>query len=165
MSTSPAPLLITADVAAFLPHRTSISVSARDAQNRPAVARALGIRVAGDHRSVTVYLSETHSAHVLQCLRDNGAIAVAVTRPSTHETLQLKGKVRAMTPMTADDQVAMVQYQDLIVDEIAKVGYRREIVQAFFGGSGNCVAVQFEPSLLFDQTPGPKAGRKLGDVQ
>ncbi|MBT9613201.1 MAG: pyridoxamine 5'-phosphate oxidase family protein [Burkholderiales bacterium] len=156
------PPLLTEANAAFLPHRTSMNVAARDAQNRPAVARGLGCRVSADRRKLTVYLSTTHSAQVLQCLRENGAIAVAVTRPKTHETLQLKGMVLDIAPLTADDRAAMIAYQDSFVDELAQIGYRTEFTRTLLAGSEHCVAVVFEPTEMFNQTPGPKAGEKMG---
>jgi len=139
-----------------------MNVAARDAQNRPAVARGLGCRVSADRRKLTVFLSTTHSAQVLQRLRVNDPIAVAVTRPKTHETLQLKGTVLDIAPLTADDRAAMIAYQDSFVDELAQIGYRTEFTRTLLAGSEDCVAVVFEPTEMFNQTPGPKAGEKLG---
>lgn len=139
-----------------------MNVAARDAQNRPAVARGLGCRVSDDRRKLTVYLSTTHSAQVLQRLRVNDLIAVAVTRPKTHETLQLKGTVLDIVPLSDDDRAAMTAYQDSFVDELAQIGYRTEFTRTLLAGSEDCVAVVFEPTEMFNQTPGPKAGEKLG---
>lgn len=139
-----------------------MNVAGRDAENRPALARGLGIRVSPDRRTLTVFLSETHSSQLLQCLRDNGAIAVAVTRPKTHETLQFKGRVREIRPLSIDDREAMAAYQDSFAEELETLGYRREFTRQLLAGSENGVAVVFEPTAVFDQTPGPKAGEKLG---
>lgn len=148
--------------AAFIQRHTSMNVAARDAHNRPALARGLGIRVSPDRRLLTVFLSETHSRQVLRCLRENGAIAMAVTRPKTHETLQFKGRVREIRPLTDEDRQAMAAYQDSFVEELKGLGYRREFTRRLFAGSDTAVAVIFEPREMFDQTPGRKAGEKLG---
>lgn len=155
------PLLSEAN-AAFVQRHTSMNVAGRDAHNRPALARGLGIRVSSDRRTLTVYLSTTHSARLLQCLRDNGAIALAVTRPKTHETLQFKGRVREILPLSVDDREAMAAYQDSFAAELETLGYRREFTRQLLAGSEHGVAVVFEPTAMFDQTPGPKAGEKLG---
>lgn len=157
-----APLLSEAH-AAFVQRRTSMNVAGRDAEKRPALARGLGIRVAPDRRTLTVYLSTTHSARLLQCLRDNGAIAVAVTRPTTHETLQFKGRVREILPLSDADIEAMAAYRDSFTAELEPLGYRRDFVRQLLAGSEHGVAVVFEPTAMFDQTPGPKAGEKLGE--
>lgn len=149
--------------AAFIQRRTSMNVAGRDAHNRPALARGLGIRVSADRSTLTVFLSTTHSARLLQCLRDNGAIAVAVTRPTTHETLQFKGQVREILPLSDEDIEAMATYQDSFAAELEPLGYRRDFVRQLLAGSEHGVAVVFEPTAMFDQTPGPKAGEKLGE--
>lgn len=156
------PLLSEAN-AAFVQRFTSMNVSGRDAEKRAALARGLGMRVSPDRCTLTVFLSTTHSAQVLQCLRDNGAIAVAVTRPKTHETLQFKGQVREIRPLSDEDREAMAVYQDSFAEELEPLGYRRDFVRQLFAGSENGVAVVFEPTAMFDQTPGPKAGEKLGE--
>lgn len=155
------PLLSEAN-AGFIQRFTSMNVAGRDAHNRPALARGLGIRVSPDRRTLTVFLSETHSSQVLQCLRENGAIAVAVTRPTTHETLQFKGRVREIRPLSNEDRQAMAAYQDSFAEELEGLGYRHDFTRQLLAGSENGLAVAFEPTAMFDQTPGPKAGNKLG---
>jgi hypothetical protein len=155
------PLLSEAN-AAFIQRFTSMNIAARDAQNRPALARALGCRVSNDRCKLTLFLSTTHSAQVLQCLRENGAIAVAITRPTTHETLQFKGKVSDVAPVSADDRAAMLAYRESVIEELSLLGYPPEFTQTVLAGSEDCVAVMFEPAEMFNQTPGPKAGEKLG---
>lgn len=157
-----APHLLSEGNAAFVQRFTSMNVAGRDAQNRPALARGLGIRVSPDRRTLTVFLSETHSSRVLKCLHENGAIAVAVTRPKTHQTLQFKGQVREIGPLSDEDRREMTAYQESFVAELAQLGYSAEFSRQLLAGSESAVAVGFEPAAMFDQTPGPKAGEKLG---
>jgi hypothetical protein len=157
------PPLLTEAVAAFMQRHTSMNVAARDAQNRPAIARGLGCRVSDDRLRITVFLSTTHSAQVLQCLRENGVIAMAVTRPKTHETYQFKGRVLDIAPLSDEDRAAMAAYQDSLVEELGNIGYRPEFTRMLVAGGEDGVAVVFEPLEMFNQTPGPKAGEKLGE--
>lgn len=138
-----------------------MSVAARDANNRPVVARAFGCRVSADRRVVTIFLGKAHSPLALQCLRENGVIALAVTRPISHETLQLKGRVIGFAPVTEADLEEMQAYQASVLEEIMPKGYTPGFVKAVFGAAGECVAVSFEPAALFNQTPGPHAGEQL----
>ncbi|MDO9142741.1 hypothetical protein [Rhodoferax sp.] len=148
--------------AAFVQRFTSMNVAGRDALHRPALARGLGIRVSPDRRTLTVFLSETHSSRVLACLRENGAIALAVTRPKTHQTLQFKGQVREVGPLSDEDRREMVAYQESFVAELEQLAYSAEFTRQLLAGSESAVAVVFEPEAMFDQTPGPNAGEKLG---
>ena len=140
----------------------NINVAARDAHNLPAVTRGFGCRVAADRRSVTVFLSSAWAKTVLNDLRDNGEIAVVIGRPTTHETLQLKGKVKKITPLSNSDREAMRIYRDSFVEELSAAGYHSDFASAVMSGSvGEFQAVNFEPTAIFVQTPGPQAGRRL----
>ena len=147
--------------AEFIRRFTSMSVATRDAQMRPVVGRALGCRVSADRRRLTIYLSASRAAHLLDCLRDNGAIALAVTRPTTNESLQFKGKVVEILPLSADDSAEIAAYRESFVAELASVGYNPEFSRGVLAGGDDSVAVVFEPVAMFNQTPGPKAGTKL----
>ena len=147
--------------ALFVRRFTSMSVGARDARNCPVVGRALGCCVSADRRSLTIFLSASRAAQLLECLRDNGAIALAVTRPTTHETLQFKGSVRDIRPLSAEDRIEMEEYRESFVQELAAIGYNRQMASGVVAGPEDALAVVFEPAAIFNQTPGPKAGTKL----
>lgn len=161
-STQATPPLLDETSAAFIQHYVSINVAARDAQNLPAVARALGCRVSEDRRSVTVFLGPVLAAAVLKNLRDNGAIAMVVSRPSTHETLQLKGTVTNIERISRADHKMMVTYLNSFMEELTGLGYKPDLVRSLDPEvRENCLAVTFEPSSAFVQTPGPRAGQRL----
>jgi len=143
--------------ATFVQRFTSMSVAARDAQNRPVVGRVLGCRVSADRRRLTIFLSGSQSAQVLECLRTNGAIALAVTRPTTHETLQFKGTVLDIVPPSADDRVEIAAYRESFVEELTSIVYGPEFARGVVSGDDDSLAVVFEPLAMFNQTPGPKA--------
>ncbi len=148
--------------AAFIQRHTSMSVGARDARNRPVVGRALGCRVSADRRLITIYLSASRAAALLDCLRQTKVIALAVTRPSTVESQQFKGDVIAIRPLTAEDRTAIAEYRDSFVAELGVIGYRAELARGIIAGDDDAVAVEFEPTAMFDQTPGPRAGTRMG---
>jgi hypothetical protein len=147
--------------ASFIQRFTSMSIAARDAQNRPVVGRALGCRVSADRRRLTLFLSSSREAQALACLRENGAIALTVTRPSTNETLQFKGKVLDILPLSDADRAEIAAYRQSFVEELAALGYEPGFTRAVLAGSEDSVAVAFEATEIYDQTPGPKAGTLL----
>jgi len=115
----PTPPLLDQANAAFIQHHVNINVAARDAHNLPAVTRAFGCQVSADHHLVTVFLSSAWAATVLNDLQDNGAIAVVIGRPTTHETLQLKGKLERIAPLSDSDRDAIVTYRASFVADWA----------------------------------------------
>lgn len=161
MSTEPMPPLLDGERAAFLQRRVAINVAARDAGNRPVVVRALGCRVSADLRQVTVFLSVPRSAAVIGHLRDNGAIAVVFTRPSTHQTVQLKATDAVVGPLAEGDRPLIAAYRDAFARDIAEIGFTESFARAVVSDDGEAVAVTFTPEAAFEQTPGPRAGMRL----
>lgn len=165
----PLPMSDTADTALldaaradFITHHVSILVGSCNARCEPAVVRAFGCRVAPDRRSVTVFLAVPHSTAVLADLRAGGGIAVVFSRPTTHETVQLKGMTARIEPLAEGDRELMRVYGRSFAEEIGTIGFEDPFRQAIMAGiEGEVVAVTFVPSAAFEQTPGPAAGQPL----
>jgi hypothetical protein len=156
-----APLLDAAQ-AAFLQHRVAINVASRDAHHVPTITRALGCRVSPDRRRVTVFVSPSRAEKLLACLRERGAIAAVFTRPSTHETLQLKGEDAVVVPLDTGDSERMAVYRNSFVEELQKIGYTQTFARAVISAlSDEAVGVAFTPTAAFVATPGPAAGQRL----
>ena len=163
MPATPDEPLLDQATAAFIQGAVSINVGARDAQNLATVARAYGCRVTADRRDVTVFVRPTHAQRVLANLTDNGAIAVVFSRPSTHQTIQLKGHGTRITALDAADMKIVAAYCDSIVAELRAIGFAETFGRAIVPEPGaELVAVSFTPTAAFNQTPGPKAGQPVG---
>jgi hypothetical protein len=155
------PLLRTAR-AAFLVGPVAINVASRSATLAPSIARAYGCRVSGDRRQIVVFLSSSRSEAVLRDLAEGTPIAVIFSRPKTHESLQLKGERANVRPLEPGDRERMRRYGEAFAAEICALGYPAELAQALLAGvDEDAVGVGFEPSALFEQTPGPHAGERL----
>jgi len=161
-SNHPLPPILDEARSDFIQHHVSINVAARDAENRPAVARAFGCSVSADRRAITVFLAPLRAETVLRNLRDNGVIAVVVSRPGNHETLQVKGAVKEIRRVTPRECDTMMQYLQSFKAELTGIGYAPDIVDNLAPEvNAECMAVTFEPAQLFEQTPGPRAGQRL----
>jgi hypothetical protein len=148
--------------AAFIQSHVAINVGARDADNVATLARALGCRVSADRRMVTVFVSVPRSQSLLDNLRANGAIAVVISRPSTHQTIQLKGTDAAIAPIEDADRATIAAYLESFVEDLASIGYRENFARIVLSGAEDqVVAVTFTPTAAFAQTPGPGAGARL----
>lgn len=159
----PGPPLLDEEHAAFIQRRVSMLVGSCSVEGLPSLARAYGCRVFPDRRSLTVFLAVPQSEALLRDLRAGGAIAVVFSRPSTHQTLQLKGSVQRMSPVTADDRLVMRAYGRSFAEEVAALGFGRAFQHAIMAPVEHAAfAVTFVPAAAFVQTPGPAAGQQLG---
>lgn len=162
MTTDTDTVLLDAARAAFLTHHVSILVGSCDARCEPTVVRAFGCRVAPDRRSVTVFLAVAHATAVLADLRAGGGIAAVFSRPTTHETVQLKGTGAHLDALAAGDRELMRDYARSFAEEIGVVGFDAGFRRAIMAGvEDEAVAVTFVPTAAFEQTPGPAAGQPL----
>ena len=136
-------------------------VGTRDASLMPECTRAWGIRVAANRGSVTVFLSETIAGKTIDNLRENGRIAVTCTRPTDHITCQLKGQVRSVKPATAADRNVSRRWHREFMAELKAIGVPTALSEAWI--TEPALAVEIAVTEVFDQTPGPGAGRKVGE--
>ena len=134
-------------------------VGTRDASLMPECTRAWGIRVGADRGTVIVLLSEAFAGHTLDNLRENGRIAVTCTRPTDHITCQLKGQVRSMKPLTSANRETSRQWHREFIAELKAIGVPSALGEAWIVEP--TVAVEMAVTDVFDQTPGPGAGKKI----
>ena len=137
----------------------SVMVGTRDASLMPECTRAWGIHVGADRATVIVLLSEAFAGQTLDNLRENGRIAVTCTRPTDHITCQLKGRVRSMKPVTSANRETSRQWHREFIAELRAIGVPSALGEAWVVEP--TVAVELAVIDVFDQTPGPGAGKKI----
>jgi hypothetical protein len=158
----PDAIALDAALAAFVQGGVSLHAASRNAGNVPNLARALGCRVTPDGHRVTVFLQASHCATMLADFRDNGAIALVASQPSTHRTVQLKGRDATLEPLRDDDAVRIARYREAFEGELTSMGYAPQLPRAILAGPrSDFVAVAFTIAAAFEQTPGPGAGTAL----
>ena len=151
---------------AFLRGPVAINLSSRDAEFGPSIARGYGCKVSGDGRRVHVFLAARRAEALLRDLRAGGPIAVVFTRPQSHETLQLKAAGAEIAPVKRADRSIMREYGEAFFAEIVSLGYDGSFTRSLVSGTADeAVAVSFEPSAAFEQTPGPRAGHRLASTE
>ncbi|MBN9423005.1 MAG: hypothetical protein BGO63_04440 [Candidatus Accumulibacter sp. 66-26] len=142
----------------------SISAASCRADGLPSLMRAVGCRVAADRRTLNVLLAATPGAGVLDDVRQSGAVAVVFSQPSTHRTLQIKGRDARVVPPEAGDAELAARYRDAFVDELRPLGYPEHVIRTVLGWpADDLVVLQFTAHALFVQTPGPRAGEALAE--
>jgi hypothetical protein len=129
----------------------------------PCVCRAQGVLVARDRRALTVLLSASRGRAVLEALDAGSAITLVASRPSTHATLQFKASGAARAGVSAAQRAASARCVAAFAGELETLGYAAELKTTLAAvlPTDDLVALRFEPEIVFDQTPGPGAGRVL----
>ena len=141
----------------------SVIVSSCGLNLRPSIMRAVGSVVCAGSASVTVFVSRPQSRQLIQDISSTGRIAVVFSEPISHLTVQLKGVNARIRLAEASDATALARYLASMETEIQQVGFDTSFTRAMLAHRlEDVVAITFEPSQAFDQTPGPKAGSAIG---
>ncbi|MDF0645959.1 MAG: hypothetical protein P0111_18175 [Nitrospira sp.] len=151
--------MISDSIAQLLQTGVSVMVGTRDASLMPECTRAWGIQVGSDRDTVTIFLSESFAGKTIDNLRANGLIAVTCTRPTDHITCQLKGRLRSIKPVRPTGRDVSMKWHREFMAELIAIGVPSRLGEAWI--IEPTVAVEITVTDVFDQTPGPGAGKKL----
>ncbi|HCT40940.1 MAG TPA: hypothetical protein DF427_07175 [Moraxellaceae bacterium] len=155
--------IVTEDDARFMQGGVSISVASRDRRFVPSLARSAGCRLSADRQQVTVLVLRSQARQLLQDITDTGAIAVVFSEPSTHRTIQLKGLDASVHEALPADTSVADEHRAAFASDIVPLGYVRELAYAIHGFTlDDMQAITFTPTDIFQQTPGPGAGVRMG---
>ncbi len=147
------------DQADFIESGVSMLVGTRDAALRPSCTRALGARVHPERSSLTVYLPAWAAPRLVADLEQNGRIAIAFSRPISHQTIQVKGRAGSWRASGEADRAVQERYLAALLEQLHAVGLPRSLGRRLHWWPS--VAVDVEIEAIFLQTPGPDAGRRL----
>jgi Pyridoxamine 5'-phosphate oxidase len=159
------PALIDDELKAFLEGPLSVLVGTRDSRLVPEITRAWGPRVSEDRKRVSLCVPVATSRKTLDNIEGNGAIAVAFSLPTNYRTIQLKGRRATAAEPDSTDLAVVERHRDAFAAVNEPLGQSRQRVEAFWRAeietSAVLVKILFVPEQVFDQTPGPGAGRSL----
>jgi hypothetical protein len=147
------------DLVDFLTSGVSVLVGTRDAQLRPEATRAYAPVVSLDRRRLDVIVPRGPGDRTLANIEDNGQVAVSFTRALDHISVQVKGTCVGTRPTTEADRVPVERYRAAFVEGLYLVGMRRSLTSRLRALPG--VVITVEVSSVFNQTPGPGAGRPV----
>jgi len=144
------------DFIAFVDLGTSLLIATRDASKRCEITRVGAARVV-DHR-IQVLVPLPEGERSLGNITDNQHIALTAAHPTSYRSFQIKGS-DAEPAIWPDMQVAAERHVAGFAAEVAQLGVPLEAARHLW--SRLFVAVIFTPDALFEQTPGPGAGRRV----
>jgi hypothetical protein len=136
-----------------------------DAAGVPELSRAWGVQLLADADELVICVPSDSGRRLLANVEHTGQIAVVMTNPRNYRSFQVKGRVVAIAPASADDRERVTVHQQAFVESAAAVGLPRESARRLFkdahGEYPDLTAVRMKVETLFDQTPGPGAGARL----
>jgi hypothetical protein len=147
------------DLASLLEGLVAVHVATRDASLVPDEVMGAAASLDARSRRLTVYLPVATSETSLANLHDNGAIAVLLSQPLTHRTVQLKGRAEEIRPAREDEREAVLGFAAAFDAEVETIGLPPAVVRR--RRRWPCHAVTFLVSEAWEQTPGPRAGEPL----
>jgi len=151
--------LISDELAAFIESGLSINVGTRDSEMEPDGVVAWAARVHDDRAQITIYLHNDAADAMLRNLRVHPEIAALFERPTSHRACQVKGRFLSARPAKASERAEVENQIGKFSTDLEAIG----IPRAMSSGSQvwPCAAIQMRVSELFEQTPGPGAGKPL----
>src|SRR6476469_7906872 len=146
------PVVLAVDTVRFMRGGVSMHAASRDGDKVANLSRPVGSRVSADRTRVTVFLLASHSGAMLADFRANGRIALVISQPSTHRTIQLKGEDAAVEPLQEKDYVLIARMREAFVRELGSIGYATTLPSTLLEATrGDVVAVGFTVCAAFLQ--------------
>jgi hypothetical protein len=144
----------------FIHGGVAVGIATRDDDLRPEFARGWGPEVSADGRSLRLCVAAPMGSVMRANLEQNGAVAVGFSPPTIARALQVKGVASQVGEPEAADLERVERHVRSFVEEALRIGAPEELSRRMFVGTGLAV-IQFSIDEVFDQTPGPTAGRRL----
>jgi hypothetical protein len=154
--------MIPEKIARFLRERANVAFAGtRTRELVPLGHRVSGWSLGADGRTLTVLVPEPFTAVLAESLQDNGELALTVEDFPTHETYQFKGGYVRHRPVQREDLDIVDRVRERLRKNMRTVfPMAPEGIEGVFI-SKPVIAVEFEVSEVFVQTPGPGAGARI----
>jgi hypothetical protein len=157
--TPPADPRADADLAAFVGSGVAIGIATCDEALRPSFARGFGPHLSADGTTLRLCVTAPDGSAVRANLERGCRIAIGFSPPTVARAVQLKGTVESTAELDAADRERMARHLDAFVVEVAHFGISEPLIRRY-AAAVECVAVTCAIDEVYDQTPGPNAGRR-----
>jgi hypothetical protein len=145
--------------ATFLESGCSLILGTVLPDGEPHAGRGWGLTLLSPPGSVRLLL-DVEDTVTIDRAAEGGAIAITAASVRTLRSLQLKGRVLAVEPGSAEDAARAGRYCDEFFTDIEETdGFDRAIMELLVPTGYTACTVTVDD--LFDQTPGPGAGARL----
>jgi len=138
---------------------SSVLVGTVDRHGMPACCRAIALTSSDDLASVTTYVPVATSQTTIANIANSHRMAVVVTHPIDHFSVQLKGVTRAARLAREDEAPLMTERLEQLADVLHSLGIPRHVTRAV--GHWPVFAIDMRVEEIYEQTPGPRAGTRI----
>ncbi len=142
----------------FLESGVATQVGTASAAGKPSAVNGWGCRVNGDG-TLTVFIDTLRAATPLANLATNPKVAVVFADPISYRSVQLKGRWRAASRATEDEERWVARYREMLFSNLALIGDNSD--SRANTAWDELTRIDFDIEQAFDQTPGPQAGQVL----
>ncbi len=104
-----------------------------------------------------MYLPCANAKPTVENLLATRRIAVTLSKPPSHRTIQLKGQLQHIGQTPEQERSEVERLFAPFLDDLAYIGIPRAIITRT--NRWPCWSVDFSIDEIFEQTPGPGAGR------
>jgi hypothetical protein len=146
---------------AFFESGCGLLIGLADGERRPYAQRGWGARIDPEVPNVMRVMLPGNDDHLRSLLAPGARVAVTGADVRTLQGLQVKGTVLRLDGLGPADEARVIRYRELFFGAIVEVdGNAREQLDRI--RPDRFVACEIEIDAVFDQTPGPGAGRSAG---
>lgn len=153
--------MIEADVASFIEGRVMILIATRNAAHRPMIGRATGARFDAESGRIALLVSASQWPDAVGAARPGLPIAATFVEPATYRAYQIKGPVVDQRPANAVERARGTRYVEDMLRTMGALGVTRLQLSSTLSDR-DLVRISFLPRDVFVQTPGPRAGQRVG---
>jgi hypothetical protein len=143
----------------FLDGGISVFVATVDAEGVPTCCRGIAFDTKDDFDTITVYLPAATAGETVANLATTRRIAVGLTEPLSHDSVQIKGVTRGVKLAPAQDREFVVSRLEAFANTLDNFGLPRNVTRTL--NHWPAFAIEVSVEQVFDQTPGPRAGVEL----
>ena len=151
--------LIDDETRALIEGPNSILVGTRSAELVPNAMRAWGGKVSEDGHAIEVFIDRPAAATGVSNIHDNGRVSVCFTDITTNRSVQVKGRCVEVGDPQPGDWDTIDRQREGFTDICGMLGFPRHMIRNLW--STQVVKVRFIAEQVFNQTPGPNAGKSL----
>lgn len=155
--------VIDSGLADFLKLPVMLVASVRSIQGKAAIARGMGVRLGADRAHVDFLVSRMQWPNAVLGLEAGAPVALTACDPKDYRTIQIKGRLVAVTDADASDLALGKEYRDRIFANLRALGVEDRQIACWLAAE-DLVRLRFTPITVFDQTPGQGAGAALASA-
>jgi len=137
----------------------------RDQDLQPLIGRAVGAKIIENGSELIVYAQNILGQHQKN-LENNAWISYTVCELLTHITYQFKGSFLSIRKVESVEELKWAKENKLLFRDnflTAGVQHLASLVEKV--NTSNLTAITFKIESIFNQTPGPKAGTQISNLE